>query len=649
MRNKFVSVEEAVELLRDGDTLCLTGFASHGCPEALLQGLEQRFLDTGSPRQLTLLFGVATGSFSEERGANHLAHDGLVKRVVGAHFNAATKLARFLIEGKVEAYNLPLGVISLLYRDMAGGLPGRATPVGLGTFVDPRLEGGKINKHTKEDIVSVIQVGGREMLFYSAIPISVAFIRGTAADPEGNIIMDRESLTLDMLAIAMAAKNNDGFVIAQVEYIADAGTLNARRVKVPGIMVDCVVVAPPEQHLQSLAAPYHNYAYSAEARVPLGEMEPMPFDERKVIARRAAFELLPNGVVNLGVGVPEGVAVVANEEKIIKYLTLTTEPGAIGGVPVSGKAFGTALNADAIIDMDRQFDYYDGGGLDLTCLGLAQCDESGNINVSRFGPKLPGAGGFINISQGARKVVFVGTLTAGGLEVAIEKGKLRIVKEGKAKKFIKQVEQITFSAAQAVKQDKPVLYVTERCVFRLTPQGLALTEVAPGIDVDRDILAHMDFKPIIADPHEMDPLIFRDEPMGLKESLLLIKLPDRFTYDPSRETMFMNLEALKIRTQKDIDEVWKTANERLAAIGKKVNVVINYDSFEVPEELIDAWSDIAKSLSEKYYRNVSRYTTSAFLRMKLGEALNDRGVNPQIFETQREAADFAKKWQTTGT
>ena len=649
MRNKFASVPEAVELVLDADTLCLGGFASHGAPEALLKGLAQRFLDTGHPKGLTLLMGAATGDFTEQYGANHLAHEGLVKRVVGAHFAAAPKLAKMLMESEVEAYNLPLGVITQLYRDMAAGLPGRATPVGLGTFVDPRLEGGKINKHTEEDIVSVAQLGGKEMLFYKAIPISVAFIRGTAADPEGNIIMDRESLTLDTLAIAMAANNNGGLVIAQVEYVADAGSFNARRVKVPGTLVDCVVIAQPDQHLQSLAAPHHNFAYSSEARVPLGQMEPMPMDERKIIARRASFELVPNAVVNLGVGMPEGVAGVANEEKIVKFMTLTTEPGVIGGVPVSGKAFGAALNADAIIDMDRQFDDYDGGGLDLTCLGLAQCDQSGNVNVSRFGPRLAGAGGFINISQGARRVVFVGTFTAGGIEIAVEKGKLKIVKEGKAKKFLERVEQITFSAARAVQQRQPVLYVTERCAFRLTPQGLALTEVAPGIDIERDILAHMDFKPVVDNPQEMDSRIFRDEPMGLKDKLLSIKLPDRFTYDPSRETLFMNFEGLKIRTQKDIDAVWNIADERLGAVGKKVDVVINYDGFELDEDLADAWADIAKSLSEKHYRNVSRYTTSAFMRMKLGQALDGRGVKPHLYETQREAMDFAKKWRTAQT
>lgn len=645
MRNKFVSVQEAVELVRDQDTLCLGGFASHCCPEALLEGLEKRFLGTGSPKQLSVLFGVATGDWGQTAGANHIAHPGLIKRLVGSHFAAAPKLGKFLIESEVEAYNLPLGVITQLYRDMAAGLPGRATVVGLGTFVDPRLEGGKINKHTTEDIVSVIELGGKEMLFYKAMPISVAFIRGTAADPEGNIIMDRESLTLDTLAIAMATKNNGGLVIAQVEYVADAGTLNARRVKVPGTMIDCVVIAAPGQHRQSLFTPNHNFAFSSEARIPLGQVEAMRMDERKIIARRAAMELVPNAVVNLGVGMPEGISAVANEEKVIKYMTLTTEPGVIGGVPAASGFFGTALNPDAVIDMDRQFDYYDGGGLDLTCLGLAQSDEVGNVNVSRFGPKLAGAGGFINISQGARKVVFAGTFTAGDLQIAVDNGKLRIVKEGRSKKFLRRVEQITFSAAQAVERKKSVIYVTERCVFRLTPQGLLLAEVAPGIDIERDILANMDFKPIIDNPREMDPRIFGDEPMGLKETLLSIRLPDRFTYDPSRETMFMNFEGLKVRTPHDLDEIYKLADERLTAIGRRVSVVVNYDGLELSDDLMDAYTAAVKSLTEKHYRNVSRYTTSAFMRLKLKESLEDRGVQPHLFETQREAMDFAKKWQ----
>lgn len=346
----------------------------------------------------------------------------------------------------------------------------------------------------------------------------------------------------------------------------------------------------------------------------------------------------------------EGVAVVATEEKVIKYMTLTTEPGTIGGMPVGGAPFGTAFNPDVVIDMDRQFDFYDGGGLDLTCLGMAQTDEAGNVNVSRIGPLLPGCGGFINISQGARKVVFAGSFTASGLQIAVEKGKLRIVTEGKAKKFIKRVGQVTFSAAQAVARNTPVLYVTERCVFRLTPQGLLLAEVAPGIDIERDILAHMEFKPIVDKPIEMDPRIFKDEPMGLKDTLLAIRLADRFTYDPARETMFMNFEGIRVRTEQDMDEVYKLADELLTAIGKKVNVVVNYDGAEaVPEDLEDAYAQRTQRLAEKHYRTVTRYTTSAFMRAKLQGSLEARGVQPHLFESQREALDFAKKWEAGGT
>ena len=375
MRNKFASVPEAVELVLDADTLCLGGFASHGAPEALLKGLAQRFLDTGHPKGLTLLMGAATGDFTEQYGANHLAHEGLVKRVVGAHFAAAPKLAKMLMESEVEAYNLPLGVITQLYRDMAAGLPGRATPVGLGTFVDPRLEGGKINKHTEEDIVSVVAARRQG----DAVLQGDTDLGGLHPRHSGG--SRRQHHHGSRVADARHAGDRDGG--QQQRRPGDRpGRVRRRRGVVQcapgqgaGTLVDCVVVAQPDQHLQSLAAPQHNFAYSAEARVPLGQMEPMPMDERKIIARRASFELVPNAVVNLGVGMPEGVAGVANEEKVVKFMTLTTEPGVIGGVPVSGKAFGAALNADAIIDMDRQFDDYDGGGLDLTCLGLAQCDR----------------------------------------------------------------------------------------------------------------------------------------------------------------------------------------------------------------------------------------------------------------------------------
>ena len=642
MKNKVVSIEDAVNIVRDGDTLCFSGFGTNGVPEQLAAGLADRFLKSGQPRNLTLLFGGGPGD-GGSRGMNLLAHEGLIKRAIGGHWGLVPKIGQLAIEEKIEAYNFPLGVISHLYRDIAQGLPGTVTKVGLGTFADPRLEGCKINAKTNENLVEVIQVCGEELLFYKRLPISVAFLRGTTADREGNVLMEKETLTQDALAIAMAAKNSGGFVVVQVERVADRGSLNPRHVKIPSILVDCVVVAKPEHHMQTFGTQY-NAAFSSEIRVPLDALEPMQLDERKIIARRAAFELVPNAIVNLGIGMPEGVASIANEEKLLRYMTLTAEPGVIGGVPQSGLDFGAAVNADAIIDMNQQFDFYDGGGLDLAVLGLAECDRDGSINVSRFGPKLAGAGGFINITQNSRKVVFVGTFTAGGLKLSIEDGKLKILQEGRAKKFVAKIQQVTFSGPLAARRGQEVYYVTERCVFHLTAEGIELIEVAPGIDVKRDILGQMSFEPIIRAPVEMDPSIFVAEPIGLKDRLLSIALVDRVTYDAKKETLFLNFEGLKLRSERDVESVKNCVENRCRSIGKKIPVVVNYDSFELEEPVIDLYAAMVKYLSEKYYTHVSRYTTSAFLRVKLGDALEQRGLAAHIFESQREALDANKPW-----
>lgn len=640
MRNKVVSAAQAIALLRDGDTLCCSGFGANGVPVELILALEQRFLQTGAPRDLTLMFGGGPGD-TAQGGANRFAHPGLIKRVVGGHYGMVPQLGKMALQGQIEAYNLPLGVISHMYRDTACGLPGTVSKVGLGTFVDPRLEGGKIGSKTSEDLVSVIKLGGKELLFYKGIPISVAFIRGTSADAEGNMTLEREALTQDVLAIATATKNSGGFVIAQVERIVERGSLHPRHVKVPGILVDCVVVAQPENHLQNLAGGY-SPAYAAEVRVPLDALAAMALDERKVIARRAAFELKPNAVVNLGIGMPEGVAAVANEEKILKFMTLTAEPGVIGGVPASGLYFGAATNPDAVIDMNQQFDFYDGGGLDLACLGLAECDPQGSINVSRFGPKLAGAGGFINITQNSRTVVFVGTFTAGGLKVALEGGQVRIVQEGRARKFVKRIEQVTFSGPYAAKEGKKVLYVTERCVFKLTPEGLELIEVAPGIDVERDILAQMDFKPVIHQPQAMDARIFLPDAMRLADTLLSISLVDRMRFDANQNTAYYNFQGLQVHTLKDVQDIAQAARALCEPLGKKIKVVVNYDNFQIAEAVVDDYAAMVKALSDAYYIDVARYTTSAFMRLKLGEALENRGLAAHIYETPQEASAAAK-------
>src|SRR3954453_20285807 len=422
--NKIVSPEEAVAGIRDGDTLCSSGFVGIGTPDELILALERRFLDTRQPSGLTLVFAAAPGD-GKERGLNRLAHKGLLKRVVGGHWSLVPKLAELALHNEIESYNLRLGCVSHLYREIAAHRPGPISKVGLRTFVDPRNGGGKISSVTTDDLVELLEIDGEEWLRYKAFPINVAFIRGTTCDPNGNVTMEREALTLDNLAAAMAAKNSRGFVIAQVERIAAADSLNPREVQVPGILVDCVVLADASNHLQTYGTPY-NHAYSGRQRVPVDRIEPLALDERKIIARRCAFDLPLGGVVNLGIGMPEGVASVAGEERILKYVTLTAEPGIVGGIPQGGLDFGAVLNPEAVIQQNQQFDFYDGGGLDLACLGLAQVDEVGNVNVSRFGRKLAGAGGFINISQNAKKLLFAGTFTAGGLKVAVEEGRLSV-------------------------------------------------------------------------------------------------------------------------------------------------------------------------------------------------------------------------------
>ena len=641
MQDKIVTADEAVALIRDGDAVSCSGFVGIGTPEALYAALERRFVETQGPRGLTLVFAAAPGD-GKALGLNRLAHEGLVRRAVGGHWALLPKLAGLATDNRIEAYNLPLGTISHLYRDAAAHRAGTLSKVGLGTFVDPRHGGGKVNARTTEELVRVMQIDGEEWLFYKAFRIDVALIRGTTADPAGNITMEHEALLLDAQAAAMAARNANGLVIAQVERIAAAGSLDARRVVVPGVLVDCVVVAPAAQHMQTYATA-HDGAFSGEIRVPVNKIAVPALDERKLIARRCAFELPLGGVINLGIGMPEVLAAVAAEERVLDHLTLTAEPGVIGGMPQGGLDFGAAVNTQALLHQNQQFDFYDGGGLDLACLGMAEIDRAGNVNVSRFGPRLAGAGGFINISQNARRVVFAGTFTAGGLQVAIEDGRVRIAREGKTRKFVEAVEQITFSGPQAVATGQSVHYVTERCVFRLTPEGLQLAEVAPGIDIERDILAQMAFRPAIGEVREMDARIYRARPMGLAAALLDLQLADRLSYDAERNTLFANFEGMAIRDTQDVESVRRVVDALCGAIGRKVAFIANYDGFKIDESMTDAYFEMVSQLHASHYTTATRYTTSAFMRMKLGASLGSRHAAAHVFETHAEAVAFTDR------
>jgi len=518
---KFITPQQAAALIPDGATVALGGFGAYCGPDALLDALGARYEQTRHPAGLTVVTGVSTGDNSQsDLGMNRIARDGLIDTLIAAHMGNPPKLSAMAAENRLAAYALPLGVVVHLFRAIAGKKPGVVTHVGLGTFADPRDSGCKVNPRAKaqdRQVVELLRLNGEERLFYPAFPLDLCLIRGTYADEEGNLSLEKEGLLGAEPEIAAAVHNSGGVVIAQVEDIVQAGSLHPRKVRIHHSMVDYVVKSPsPALHRQNYASTAFDPALSGDIRRSAGQLPPMPMGLRKVIARRAALELRPNCVINLGIGIPSGVGAVAGEEGIAPLTTLSLESGPIGGVPVEGVGFAGSVNPEAINSICDTFDLYDGGYLDMACLGAAEIDRCGNVNVSRFGPRCPGPGGFINISQNTPKVCFLGTFTAGASAIEVQAGRLNIRQDGDKRKFIHQVQQVTFSADYARRTGQHVLYITERAVFRLVEQGLELTEVAPGADLERDILARMDFRPLISENlKEMDPRLFRAQPMGL--------------------------------------------------------------------------------------------------------------------------------------
>jgi propionate CoA-transferase len=514
---KIITAAAAAKLVQSNWSVLVSGSGGgHAVPEAPLAEIETRFLAEDAPRDLCVIHVVGIGD-RISKGADHFGHEGLIKRSVTSALVDSPRLVTLARENKIESYTLPQGVLSQLMREIAGGRPGLITKTGLHTFVDPRHGGARQSKSAKDDLVELLTIGGEEWLRFKPLRFDIAFLRGTTADENGNVSMEQEAIFGEMLSMAQATRRSGGIVVVQVKRMARAGQLPPKSVKIPGILVDYIVVEPGQK--QTFATDY-DPSYAGETRLPLAAVKPLGFSVRKIVARRATMELTPGAICNLGAGISTGISPIAAEEGILDKMTLTNEQGFIGGAPVTGVDSGAAQNYDALVDQPYQFDFYDGGGLDIAFLSFGEVDPTGNVNVSRFADKIIGIGGFINISQNAKKVVFSGTFTAGGLEVDCVDGVLRILKEGRHPKFVAQIEQICYNARFAESQGRTAVFVTERAVFRAVDGTLELVEIAPGVDLERDVLARMDFKPrVSAQLKRMDRRLFCPGPMNLHSDL----------------------------------------------------------------------------------------------------------------------------------
>ena len=511
---KVIDVSELRDVIKDGASLATAGFSKSGMPEYIYKGIEDSFLEYGHPRDLIYNANALGGSGEPDTFHDRFGPEGLVADVRVSHIQLAMRLRDRIDAGKMPGHFYPLGVMAQLYRAIGAGKPGVLSKVGLGTFIDPRQEGGRMNSITEGDVAQLMEIGGEEWLFYPVFDLDVGIIRATWADSKGNISMEKEPCLSDAFQTAQAVKKCGGIVIVQVEGLVEYGEIPAREVEIPGFMVDYVIVAPEEFCHQTPVTEY-DPSFCQKERVEMTGLEKKPLDIRKMIARRATMELKEGDMVNLGYGIPEVCGDVAAEEGIADRFTLTVECGLIGGIPASGLDFGAARNVDFVTDMAGIMDWYDGGGLDISVLGLAEVDIAGNLNVTKFGMSV-GPGGFINITNGTKENVFCGTMTAGGLKVEAADGKLTILSEGRKKKFVNKVEQISFNAERALAGGHTIKYITERAVFVLDEDGLVLTEIAPGIDLKTQVLDQMEFEVKVADDlKEMDERIFRNEPMGL--------------------------------------------------------------------------------------------------------------------------------------
>jgi propionate CoA-transferase len=509
--DKFMTAAEAAELIRDNDTVGLMG-GGGGLMEAtyLFEAVQARFLSTQTPRNLTVMHALGIGD-KKTKGMNCFAHEGLVRKVIGGHWVWSPAMQQLALDEKIEAYILPGGVSSQLMREIGAGRPGLFTHVGLGTVCDPRQGGGRMNASAKDDLAEVVQMDGREYLRYKPFPIHVAIVRASSADEDGNISFEHEAANLDAQSLALAARTSGGKVIVQVKERLPHGALKAREVRIPAAWVDAIVVDPDQKASYDIPFdPALSGELTGEAR-RLGELADheaekaaahVDFSERQAVARRASVELFNTGkarpVVNYGVGVPDAVAKLIAARGDQHRIYQTIEHGTYGGTLMDGVLFGYARNASAMLDAATQFDFYAGGGLDIAFLGFGEFDAAGNVNVSKLGGLTVGPGGFIDIAQNARKVVFCGTLAVKGVKLQTGDGQMRVLQQGSVKKLVKQVDQITYSGPQGLVRGQEVLYLTERASFRLTAEGIELFEIAPGIDLQRDVLDQMEFAPRLA-------------------------------------------------------------------------------------------------------------------------------------------------------